>query len=160
MRISTVFFYQKCSTSCRTFQNPLLMSTLEVKTEQFITVAKAKKLIGKFKKEKDKIVKDEFKGKHLLPDSETFDRSAFEALLKIKECKSLRVYFGMEDDDKVSLVVVAVDENGNDILTPIALNDANMATMESETEVSLTDPIVENGVKCPPTCPIESPLNS
>lgn len=133
------------------------METIKTETSQFITLEKAKQLVGKFKKEKDKIVKDEYKGKHLLPYSETFDRSVIDFLLAQPGCASLRIHFGMEEDDKVSLVIVGVDANGNDILTPVALNEASSTT---ETVTTLTDPIVENGTKCPPVCPVDSPLNS
>ncbi|MCU7547707.1 hypothetical protein OCK74_01215 [Chitinophagaceae bacterium LB-8] len=133
------------------------MESIEIKTDQFISLAKAKQLTGKFKKDKDKIVKDEYKDKHLLPYSETFDRSAIDFLLQQPGCVKLRIYFGMEDDDKVSLVIVGVDAEGNDILTPVSLNKSSSATEAGE---MLTDPIVENGTKCPPTCPVNSPLNS
>ncbi len=132
------------------------MEKLEIKTDQFISLDKAKKLLGKFKKDKDKVLKDEFKGKNILPDSETFEWAPINTLMNLPKCTGLRIYFGMEEDDKVSLVIVGVDENGMDILDPIALNTTSLA---SDSTV-MTDPIVENGTKCPPVCPVNSSLNS
>jgi hypothetical protein len=147
---------------CRKFKK-LLMGTSETTTNQFISLAKAKQLTGKFKADKDKIVKDEFKGKHLLPTSETFDRSAIDVLLQLPGCVSLRIYFGMEEDEKISLVIVGVDAEGKDILTPISLSSSNLSLASAEASTdseTLTDPIVENGTKCPPVCPVDSPLNN
>jgi hypothetical protein len=160
MRICTVIFIlivSHLADAFKTILKNLLMETIKIKSDQFITLAKAKQLVGKFKKDKDKIVKDEYKNKDLLPDSETFDRSVIDFLLAQPGCASLRIHFGMEEDEKVSLVIVGVDANDNDILTPVALNQSISTT---ETVETLTDPIVENGTKCPPVCPVASLLNS
>jgi hypothetical protein len=135
------------------------MSMVETKTNHFISIEKAKQLTRKFKDNKKKIVKDEFKDKDLLPNSETFDRAAFDRLLKQPGCAGLRFYFGMENDDKVTLVVVGVDENGNDMLKPIPKpSSTNILALDDVK--GFDDPVVENGVKCPPTCPVDSPLNN
>lgn len=140
------------------YNKNLLMETIETKTGQFISLEKAKQLIKKFKVDKDKIVKDEYKGKNLLPNSETFDRYAIDTLLQLPGCTKIRIYFGMEEDDKVSLVIVGVDKDGKDILSPTTLKDSSQSI--ASVEVTVDEPIVENGAKCPPECPLDSPLNS
>jgi hypothetical protein len=133
------------------------MENLKVKTDQFISLDKAKQLLGKFKKDKDKVLKDEFKGKNILPYSETFELGPIKTLMDLPNCAGLRIYFGMEEDDNVSLVIVGVDQDGADILEPVTLS---ALSLEGGTEEVTTDPIVENGTKCPPTCPVTSTLNS
>ncbi|HEX2535498.1 MAG TPA: hypothetical protein VHK69_17260, partial [Chitinophagaceae bacterium] len=104
---------------------------------------------------KDKVVKDQFKSKHVLPVCETFDRGAFDDLLSNPAVKGLRVYFGMTDDDQVNVIIVGVDEGGKDMLP--SAEDAG--TMRLASQDAPTDPIIENGVRCPTTCPPPSALN-
>lgn len=114
-----------------------------------ISLDEAKKMIRKFKEEKDKIVKDEYKGKHLLPNCESFDRAAFDALLRREDCKGIRIYYGMKDASQhVHAVIVGFDAEGKDILPVAGIADG-------------TDPeIIENGIPCPDNCPPPSDLNS
>lgn len=114
-----------------------------------ISLDEAKKMTKKFRDDKDKIVRDEFKGKHLLPNCESFDKAAFEALLRREDCKGIRIYYGMRDTPNVHAIIVGFDENGKDILPqPGVIMDS-------------TDPmIVENGTSCPTYCPPPSDLNT
>lgn len=103
----------------------------------------------KFREEKDKIMRDEFKGKHLLPHCESFDRTAFDALLQREDCKGIRIYYGMKDTQNVHAIIVGIDQEGKDIL-PV-----------SGTVADGTDPvIIENGLPCPANCPPPSGLNT
>lgn len=106
----------------------------------FISLREAKELIGRYKVEKDQVLKREYE--NVLSFSESFNRDAFDTLLKKPGCEGLRFYFGMFEDRKVTLVAVAVDANGNDILD---------ARNNNENEV--LDDIVEKGTHCPPNCP-------
>lgn len=114
-----------------------------------ISLEEAKKMTKKFREEKDIIVKDEFKGKHLIPHCESFDRAAFDKLLQREDCKGVRIYYGMkQDDQRVHAIIVGFDAEGKDILptTSIATDG--------------TDPvIVEAGAGCPTDCPPSSDLN-
>jgi hypothetical protein len=114
-----------------------------------ISLDEAKKMTKKFRADKDKIVKDEYKGKHLLPACESFDRAVFDKLLQREDCKGLRIYYGMKQEDhRVHAIIVGFDAEGKDILpiTGVAMD--------------ATDPIiVENGSPCPDSCPPSSPLN-
>lgn len=114
-----------------------------------ISLAEAKKMIRKFREDKDKIVRDEFKGQHLMPHCESFDRTAFDALLTREDCKGIRIYYGMKDTPHIHAIIVGFDENGKDILP-----QAGVIT-------DSTDPtIIEGGTTCPPICPVSSDLNT
>lgn len=113
-----------------------------------ISLEEAKKMTKRFREEKDKIVKDDYKGKHF-PICESFDRSAFDALLQREDCKGVRIYYGMnEDSHQVHAIIVAIDANGKDILP------AKGVAMDG------TDPVIlERGLPCPEWCPEPSDLN-
>lgn len=115
-----------------------------------ISLDEAKKMTKKFRDDKDKIVRDEFRGKHLLPDCESFDRIVFDILLQREDCKGVRIYYGMrEGSQEVHAIVVGFDAEGKDILPTSGL------LMDG------TDPeIIENSVPCPPSCPPPSELNT
>lgn len=84
------------------------------------------------------------------PICETFDIDAVNALLAVSGCKFLRVYYGMKENLDVDVLLVAADENGQDILP-----SAGTAALSDG------DPIIlEDGIRCPPDCPPSSALNS
>lgn len=103
----------------------------------------------RFREEKDAIVKEEHKGKHLVPHCESFDREAFDRLLQREDCKGVRIYYGMkEGEHNVHAIIVGIDAEGKDILP------RNGVAMDA------TDPIIiENGQPCPTDCPPPSDLN-
>ncbi len=68
-----------------------------------------------------------------------YGRAALEMLLKQKGCVGLRAYFGRKDGNKPTLVLVGVDQTGQDLVTGV---------------------ILEWGHPCPPYCPEPNPLNS
>lgn len=114
-----------------------------------ISLDEAKKMIKKFRDDKDKIVKDEYKGKHFLPNCESFDRAAFDALLQREDCRGVRIYYGMkQDDDRIHAIIVGFDEEGRDILP---VEDVSMDNTRPV--------IIEEGLPCPNYCPPSSGLN-
>jgi len=117
----------------------------------FITPALAKKLTHKFRHNRQKMVRDEFRGPKTLPLCETFDRAAFDALLAQPGCAQVRIYLGMDDGNEVKLVAVGVDEKGRDILPDLN----KTADFGAESGV-----IVEDGKRCPEDCPEDSYLNT
>jgi hypothetical protein len=127
-----------------------LMTNQFLGKEHSIGLDEAKKMTRKFRNEKDKIVKDEYKGKHLLPNCESFDRAAFDALLRREDCKGIRIYYGMKETlQNVCAVIVGFDAEGKDLL-PVA-----------GTVTDGTDPvIIENSSPCPTYCPPPSDLNT
>lgn len=107
-------------------------------------------MIKKFSQEKDSITREEHKGKHLFPVCETFDRSAFDALLQREDCKGVRIYYGMKEDSQhIHAVIVGVDAEGKDLL-PVA-----GIAMDGTDAV-----IIENSQRCPIYCPPSSALNT
>ena len=71
-----------------------------------------------------------------------------------KEIKQVRVYFGIKDDEKEALVLVAVDEFGNDITSFMKPGETTQK-VEGEEESGTYD----FTRPCPDTCDEGSPLN-
>lgn len=115
-----------------------------------ISLDEAKKMTKKFREGKDKIVRDEYKGKHLLPNCESFDRAAFDKLLQREDCKGVRIYYGMKaDDQRLHAIIVGFDAEGKDILPTASIAmDGTDAT------------IIEDSLPCPAYCPPPSDLNT
>lgn len=130
-------------------QNSIFMANQFLGNDHSINLAEAKKMIRKFREEKDNIIKGEHGGKHLIPNCESFDRAGFDAILRREDCKGIRIYYGMKEDGlRVHAVIVGFDENGKDIL-PV-----------SGVAADSTDPqILDKGLPCPDFCPDSSDLN-
>jgi hypothetical protein len=114
-----------------------------------ISLSAAKGLISNYKKQKENLLTNTLQAANVLPDCETFDRDAFDTLLKQDGCTSVRIYFGMDEKNMVRLVIVGVDANDNDIVPQ------QTRSLEDDTSV-----IIEDGLRCPEMCPPSSPLNS
>ena len=112
----------------------------------FITLAEAKALTSNFKKSHEKLLHADFKGKGALPVCETFSREAFDVVLAKPGCKGLRIYFAMDNTDMVKVVIVGVNEKNEDMITV------------SEGKDDPSD-IIDQGTRCPVSCPPPSPLN-
>ena len=83
------------------------------------------------------------------PVCETFPLTAIQSLINHPEAAFLRIYYGMKQDANVHAILVVADSNGNDLLP-------------SESDRLATDngnEILEDSVRCPNTCPPDSPLN-
>jgi hypothetical protein len=126
-----------------------------ITSKHLISLEDAKKLTQDYREKKKKILRDEYGSKNTLPLSETFDRDAFDYILGQKGCERLRIYFGMNEAEEVNLVIVGVNANNEDILTPQASTDIMMKTTDNDPD---PDPIAEGGDRCPPTCPPPSGL--
>lgn len=95
---------------------------------------------------REQIIAPAYKGQDILALSETFDRSALDRLLAQPECKSIRIYYGMDAQLKVHSILVGVDGDGKDILP--------------KSSDATDGEIMEEGIRCPSVCPPASPLNS
>jgi hypothetical protein len=114
-----------------------------------IGLDEAKKMTKKFREQKDNIMKEEHRGKHLIPFCESFDRAPFEQLLQREDCKGVRIYYGMKDiDQRVHAIIVGIDADGRDILP-----------VEGNVMDGLEPIIIEDGKTCPDFCPTGSGLN-
>lgn len=83
------------------------------------------------------------------PICETFNLDAVDKLLGTDGCASLRIYYGMKEDNNVDAILVAVNADGEDILPSSAA--AGLLNGDAI--------ILEDGIRCPEACPPESPLN-
>lgn len=107
----------------------------------------------------------------IVPICETFDRAGFDALLAQPGCVGVRIYYGMDDTLGLHAIIVGVDAENRDILpagtTTTTLSTTTMSTATTEptttdggtTSGDETGIILDEGIRCPPTCPPPSELN-
>lgn len=98
-----------------------------------ITLQEAKSLTQRYRNIKDAITTEAYR--NCLSIGETFDADAIQMILNQPGCAGFRAYFGMNEENKICLVLVGVDANNEDILNG------------NENSV-----IVEKGKTCPPFC--------
>jgi hypothetical protein len=118
----------------------------------FIPLEQAVKMTKLYRADRENILKPELQGKQILPICETFNREAFDYLLKEEGCVGLRFYYGMDDEMKVHIIAVGVNDKNEDMLP-------KAGTANKTEEDGDDDGIVENGQRCPDDCPPPSPLN-
>lgn len=119
----------------------------------FISLQTAIEMTSLYRNQRENILKTAFQNQKILPLSEHFERAPFDTLLAKENCEGLRIYYGMTEDFKIHAIIVATNENGNDILPDE--NSARVTTSETE-----DGDIVELSTRCPDICPESSPLNS
>lgn len=121
--------------------------TLPAGGTQQISLNDAADMTTRFRNNKSTVLNSSYSS--VLCDSETFNIEDVRTLLETSGAAGMRIYYGMDENYNVHAIMVAVDEEGNDILP-------------EENSSITTDPIViiEQGIRCPPTCPDSSPLNS
>lgn len=121
-------------------------------TNHFITLQKGIDMTTLYRLQKENILATAFKNQNVLPLSETFDRTAIDAILQEEGCTSFRIYYGMSEDLLVHAILVGVNESNEDILPS---SENSISTLID----SADDVIAEQGIRCPPDCPASSPLN-
>ena len=114
----------------------------------FISLDEACVLNKKFRQKRETMLDAAYRNQEVLPKCETFDREAFDHLLDRPGCVAVRVYLGMDNSNKIRLVIVGVDEEGRDMLPEFDLDEVN------------DNKILEMGRRCPFDCPPTSPLNA
>jgi hypothetical protein len=120
-------------------------------TNHFISLQQAIDLTTRFRKEKENVMIESMRGQKILPVCETFERNAFDSLLRQSDCQKLRFYLGMDETMKVKIVAVGVDSSDKDILPSLS---------KSSSSESAEEGVIEDGQRCPDFCPPPSPLNS
>jgi hypothetical protein len=118
----------------------------------FIPLDQAIAMTTTYRNNREIVLSPDYRGKDILPLSETFNRAAFDKLLASTGCEGLRIYYGMDQNLQIHAVIVAVNADNQDILPP----SATSTTVEGSGD----DVIVEEGQRCPPICPDPSPLNN
>ncbi len=117
-------------------------------SDHSITVAQAKQMTKLFRELKDIILIPDMRGKDILSICETFNREAFDRILAQPTCVGIRIYFGMNPEQKVRVIAVGVDKDNNDLLPELS----NTTIRDPE-----PPPPTEQGLPCPPYCP-KTPL--
>lgn len=124
------------------------MSTSFIGANNFIPLSKAKQLTAFFKGQKGQLINPHLHAKDVIPYSETFDRVAIDELLGLPGCVGIRIYFGLDEEFKIRLILVGVNDKGEDLIIP------------SSTEDETSDgKVVEEGIRCPPHCPTTSSVD-
>jgi hypothetical protein len=118
--------------------------------DHFIDLTTAQEMTLRYRDTREAVLAPLYQQLNVLPLSETFERSAIEAVLAQEGCSSLRVYYGMDADYGIHAILVGADASNADLLPSTSLT--------SETEEP--DLILEKGTRCPDICPESSPLNS
>jgi hypothetical protein len=86
------------------------------------------------------------------PICETFEIAAINQLTAVAGCAYLRIYYGMKENMDIDAILVAANADNEDILPSQTGNSVIAGT---------GDPLIlEDGFRCPPDCPPQSPLNS
>lgn len=104
-----------------------------------------------------------------LPIAESFNRDAIALLLNQKDvtgnvAAGIRMYYGINENNEVCLVLTPYDNNGKDIINnltttaPVAIKLPGVSTATAQT-VSLDEgTVIERGQRCPTVCDLTSPL--
>ena len=124
-------------------------TTLPPANSHFISSQQAVDMTDRYRLNREAILDTEYQSQDILALSETFNRDLFDELLSKSGCVGVRIYNGMDEELKVHAIIVAVDENNEDILPAQSINE-----LEEE------DFIGEEGQRCPNVCPPTSILNS
>jgi hypothetical protein len=114
----------------------------------FISVSDASTMINRCKAQKENILDAHQKGLGIVPLCETFERSAFEAILSDTNCTGVRIYAAMDSNLKIRFVITGINASKVDIF----LSDTSGHTPIPS--------VIENGTRCPDTCPPDSQINS
>ena len=107
---------------------------------KFISLANAKEMTNRYQNERENILNSSYQNKDILAISETLEKDQLEKLLKLPGCEKLRIYYGMASLLKVHAILVAVDNENQDII--IQNKNAN----EEEED------ILDDNERCPPSC--------
>lgn len=105
--------------------------------DHHITLEEAVALTSRFLMEMPAMLKPEYINADILPLSETFKKNIFNELASQQGCIAIRSYFGMDENQKVRLIFVGVNDDNEDMLNSI----------------------FEHGNRCPPICGQPGPLN-
>jgi hypothetical protein len=111
---------------------------------QFISIETAVDMTTLYRQDRETILGTSYKNQNILPKCETFDRGVFDDVLAQTGCAGIRIYYGMDSNNKVHAIIVGVNGSDEDIIFP-------------NTDNSL---IAEESRRCPDDCPPASDLNT
>lgn len=82
-----------------------------------ISLEKALQLTDNYARSKDVLLSGKYGDqKELLPDYETFNLQSIDSLMCQDETVGFRIYLGLDENNKIRLVLAGVDANGMDLL--------------------------------------------
>ncbi|GAO44880.1 hypothetical protein [Flavihumibacter petaseus] len=105
-----------------------------------VSVDDAADMTRRFRRDFNHLLLPDFKYKHLVAESESFDRARIEALLAQPGCAGIRLYSAMKENGEVQQIVIGYDTQNRDML------EAGLLMTDSR--------------RCPPDCGPDSRLNS
>jgi hypothetical protein len=111
----------------------------------FISLEEAATMTRLYRSVNELMLSLPYQNQEILPLCETFDAEQVRSMLDNEGCVGLRVYYGVDADNKIHAVLVGVD-----------LNDADILPGEEQPG----NYIIERSERCPSTCPPPSVLNS
>lgn len=123
-----------------------IIKQLNTDLMSFISLDRGVEMTTLYRAEKESILDSSYQNQGILPICETYNRSEIDTLLAREGCEAIRVYLGMDEDLKVRMLLVGVNDGSEDILPSSSLTEEEY--------------ISEEGQRCPDTCPPSSPLNS
>lgn len=109
-----------------------------------ISLEDAIAMTSEYRKEKDSILAEGV-SPDVLPICETFNKTDFQTVLDQTGCVGVRVYFGMKTGKEISVVVVGVNADDEDMISTV--------------NPAYADKILDMGNRCPIVCPPKSDLN-
>lgn len=115
----------------------------------FISLQQAIEMTTRYRQNKGSVIDPVYSGSDILSICDTFNKAAIEALLAKQDCTAIRLYYGMDAGLQVRPILVAVNQNDEDILPPDTGGDDTVG-----------QDIVDDTLRCPPFCPPPSALNS
>ncbi|HEX6332845.1 MAG TPA: hypothetical protein VFZ78_01385 [Flavisolibacter sp.] len=112
----------------------------------YITLREAATMTTNYLEKREAILDDQYQGRDILAKHETFDATTVRTILDQDGCAGFRVYFGMDTDSKVHVILVGVNEANEDMLP------ADMDAPNTQ--------IAEKAMRCPVICAPASALNT
>lgn len=89
--------------------------TLLESTDHTISETEAAAMIDRFLDNKADLLSGELDKPGTLPNSESFAMAAIVELTKVADSVAVRIYYGMDVEKQVKLILKALDENGEPI---------------------------------------------
>ena len=111
----------------------------------FISLDQARTMTARFRAQKENILDPAYRDQDILSICETFNRDIFDAILAENGCVAMRVYFGMDPDLKVKVILVGVNDKNEDILPS---QDNGAADDDDPANIG------QEGAPCPDFCPV------
>jgi hypothetical protein len=105
----------------------------------FITLEEAILMTSTYQKLSEVLLEPAYRNKDVLFYSESFEAAQVSEILQREGCIGLRVYLGMDPEQKIHAILVGTDEKGEDILPPLGSGELGYILDKHDN-------------RCPPDC--------